>query len=123
MIPRRQPPRHRSAASASEPSLLEGFASGATGIRLVSDTARNERSRERERDQRLVSDPVVSTHAQQGTWNEDDTGPIAKVTRRGSTSGASSDIEARGQGLAARCWQEDETFLAKEKIAEWLGGT
>ncbi|KAG9006006.1 hypothetical protein FRB93_009107 [Tulasnella sp. JGI-2019a] len=27
-----------------------------------------------------------------------------------------------GKALAERCWQEDESFLPKEKIAEWLGG-
>ncbi|TFK53596.1 hypothetical protein OE88DRAFT_1733496 [Heliocybe sulcata] len=32
------------------------------------------------------------------------------------------DLEARGQELAAKCWAEDEEFLHKEKIAEWLGG-
>ncbi|KAJ7072343.1 hypothetical protein C8F01DRAFT_1103571 [Mycena amicta] len=32
------------------------------------------------------------------------------------------DMEARGRDLAARCWKEDEEFLGKEKIAEWLGG-
>ncbi|CAE6457761.1 unnamed protein product [Rhizoctonia solani] len=120
-LPRRQPPRHRSAASASEPSLLEGIASGPTNsIRLVSDqiSIRKDSSRERERDQRLVSDPVSWQHHRA---DEDDAPP--KSDRRGSTSAASMDIEGRGQGLAARCWQEDETFLVKEKIAEWLGGT
>jgi hypothetical protein len=34
----------------------------------------------------------------------------------------SGDIEARGKELASRCFAEDEEFLAKEKIAEWLGG-
>ncbi|CAE6531560.1 unnamed protein product [Rhizoctonia solani] len=120
-LPRRQPPRHRSAASASEPSLLEGIASGpTTSIRLVSDqiSIRKDSSRERDRDQRLVSDPV--------SWQNhrvDEEDAPSKVDRRGSTSGASMDIEGRGQGLAARCWQEDEAFLVKEKIAEWLGGT
>ncbi|KAJ8474457.1 hypothetical protein ONZ45_g15942 [Pleurotus djamor] len=33
------------------------------------------------------------------------------------------DIDGRGQELATKCWSEDEEFLAKEKIAEWLGGT
>ena len=33
-----------------------------------------------------------------------------------------SDMESRGKELAARCWDENEEFLAKEKIAEWLGG-
>lgn len=34
----------------------------------------------------------------------------------------SVDIEMRGKDLATRCWLEDEEFLAKDKIAEWLGG-
>ncbi|KAH7923717.1 hypothetical protein BV22DRAFT_1196481 [Leucogyrophana mollusca] len=32
------------------------------------------------------------------------------------------DPEERGKELASRCYEEDEDFLAKEKIAEWLGG-
>ena len=32
-----------------------------------------------------------------------------------------ADIESRGKELATRCWEEDEEFLAKDKIAEWLG--
>jgi hypothetical protein len=32
------------------------------------------------------------------------------------------DLETRGKELAARCWDENEEFLAKDKIAEWLGG-
>jgi PH/SEC7 domain-containing protein len=27
-----------------------------------------------------------------------------------------------GQERARQCWIEDEEFLAKDKIAEWLGG-
>jgi PH and SEC7 domain-containing protein len=34
-----------------------------------------------------------------------------------------ADLQDRGKELALRCWQEDEDFLGKEKIAEWLGGT
>lgn len=33
-----------------------------------------------------------------------------------------ADIENRGKELATRCLEEDEEFLAKDKIAEWLGG-
>lgn len=33
-----------------------------------------------------------------------------------------SDLDARGKELAERCWNEDDDFLAKDKIAEWLGG-
>lgn len=32
------------------------------------------------------------------------------------------DLRARGKELAKRCWDEDEGFMAKDKIAEWLGG-
>ncbi|KAK2463293.1 hypothetical protein APHAL10511_004948 [Amanita phalloides] len=32
------------------------------------------------------------------------------------------DIESRGRDLATKCWNEDTNFLAKEKIAEYLGG-
>ncbi|KAF7376130.1 Sec7-like domain belongs to guanine nucleotide exchange factors [Mycena sanguinolenta] len=31
------------------------------------------------------------------------------------------DMDTRGKDLATRCWKEDEDFLSKEKIAEWLG--
>ncbi|KAJ6475350.1 hypothetical protein C8R47DRAFT_1143196 [Mycena vitilis] len=31
------------------------------------------------------------------------------------------DMDTRGKELATRCWKEDEEFLGKEKIAEWLG--
>ncbi|KAF9244889.1 hypothetical protein BU15DRAFT_85738 [Melanogaster broomeanus] len=39
-----------------------------------------------------------------------------------SSKDAVLDPEDRGKELAARCYREDEGFLAKEKIAEWLGG-
>lgn len=32
------------------------------------------------------------------------------------------DLETRGKELATRCWNDNEDFLPKEKIAEWLGG-
>ncbi|EGO25829.1 hypothetical protein SERLADRAFT_448749 [Serpula lacrymans var. lacrymans S7.9] len=39
-----------------------------------------------------------------------------------SRSGDVSDLEEMGKERAARCYADDEEFLAKEKIAEWLGG-
>ena len=39
-----------------------------------------------------------------------------------ATSEDMGEVEAKGKELAARCWEEDEEFLAKEKIAEWLVG-
>ncbi|KAF8750728.1 Pleckstrin homology domain [Rhizoctonia solani] len=112
-LPRRQPPRHRSAASASEPSLLEGIAAGpSNSIRLVSDHApiRKESSRERERDQRLVSDPVAWHHHR----IDENEGP--KINRRGSSGAASTDMDGRGKELANKCWEEDESFLAKRRL-------
>ena len=47
------------------------------------------------------------------------TSPAPKSNEDG---GGGPDMEKRGQELATRCWNEDEEFLAKEKIAEWLGG-
>lgn len=32
------------------------------------------------------------------------------------------ELEARGKECAKRVWEEDEEFLVKERIAEWLGG-
>ena len=32
------------------------------------------------------------------------------------------NLDARGKELAGRCHDENDDFLAKEKIAEWLGG-
>ena len=32
------------------------------------------------------------------------------------------ELEARGKECARRAWEEDEEFLVKERIAEWLGG-
>ena len=44
------------------------------------------------------------------------------TSRSPSKSEETGDLRARGKDLAARCWIEDEEFLAKDKIAEWLGG-
>lgn len=39
-----------------------------------------------------------------------------------SDSLSPEELEARGKECARRTWEEDEGFLAKEKIAGWLGG-
>ena len=44
------------------------------------------------------------------------------TSRSPSKNEETGDLRARGKDLAARCWIEDEEFLAKDKIAEWLGG-
>lgn len=37
------------------------------------------------------------------------------------TGDVGSDVDAQARELASRCWDEDEAFLVREKIAEWLG--
>ncbi|QRW24132.1 Sec7 guanine nucleotide exchange factor [Rhizoctonia solani] len=109
-LPRRQPPRHRSAASASEPSLLEGIAAGSPTTAFVS----------------LATTPpfgknLLGSESETNDWSRIPWRP--KINRRGSSGAASTDMDGRGKELANKCWEEDESFLAKEKIAEWLGGT
>jgi PH and SEC7 domain-containing protein len=51
-------------------------------------------------------------------------GPSQQLRRLPSNSMGPTDpeeIEVRGKECAKRAWDEDEEFLAKEKIAEWLG--
>ena len=38
-----------------------------------------------------------------------------------STNMDEVELETKAKELARKCWEEDEEFLAKEKIAEWLG--
>ncbi|GAC99289.1 hypothetical protein PHSY_006890 [Pseudozyma hubeiensis SY62] len=48
----------------------------------------------------------------------------AAVARAAATAdaGAPPSITASAQELATKCWEEDPSFLKREKIAEWLGG-
>jgi PH/SEC7 domain-containing protein len=40
-----------------------------------------------------------------------------------SVAGLSEEeLAEKGKDLASKCWNEDESFLGREKIAEWLGG-
>ena len=32
------------------------------------------------------------------------------------------DVEVRAREAALKCWEEDESFVGRDKIAEWLGG-
>jgi PH/SEC7 domain-containing protein len=45
-----------------------------------------------------------------------------QLTPRKSGPTDPEELEARGKECAKRAWEEDEEFLAKERIAEWLGG-
>lgn len=102
----------RSQASASEPALLgmlgpktNAVASGSPGttVRLVSST-----------------DQSVSTGQWRGSVDPNPHSNLPPVPN--TQAGSGDDIESRGNELATRCWDEDNTFLAKDRIAEWLGG-
>ncbi|KAF9461278.1 hypothetical protein BDZ94DRAFT_822072 [Collybia nuda] len=91
---------HRSTASSSEPSLIS------TG-----DDTRNPVAPPRTSSQQdlTVNDLTLARFSSHST---------AIV----SPGDEAADMDSRGKELASRCWNEDEDFLAKEKIAEWLGG-
>lgn len=89
---------HRSTASSSEPSLIP-----------VDDDLS---SRTRRNSVRLLPSSSSVTHLHSETVTRE---PI-------DASDDGPDVELRGKELAYRCWIEDEEFLPKDKIAEWLGG-
>ncbi|KAH9946988.1 hypothetical protein B0H21DRAFT_822341 [Amylocystis lapponica] len=89
--------QHRSAASNSEPSLVPNRDDG-RALSVLSASSQQDLT---------ASDLVVTRFASRNS--------PSKVED-------SADLEARGKELASRCWAEDEDFLAKDKIAEWLGG-
>ncbi|KAI0305683.1 hypothetical protein B0F90DRAFT_1815266 [Multifurca ochricompacta] len=67
-----------------------------------------------------VSSPLSAISQQDLT-----TSPSQQLRRLPSDSLGSTDpdkIEVRGKECARRAWEEDESFLVKERIAEWLGG-
>ncbi|KAJ7647350.1 hypothetical protein FB45DRAFT_782018 [Roridomyces roridus] len=107
---------HGSSASISEPSLVpagEGMrvCEPFPSVRLVSTSSSSP-----------SAVPAVYRGSQQDLSVNDLT-----LTRTPSHSPArggedSEDMETRGKELATRCWKEDEDFLGKDKIAEWLGG-
>ncbi|KAH8119341.1 hypothetical protein DFH11DRAFT_1501723 [Phellopilus nigrolimitatus] len=112
--------QHRSAASSSEPSLIP-----------IRD---DDRSQDPKRTVRLVpssasvgwpeaTSPALSLClSSQTDLTCEETGN-SKMTSSAASREDPPDIETRGKDLATKCWTEDEDFLAKEKIAEWLGGT
>lgn len=111
--------QHRSTASNSEPSLVPEREDG--------------RVREHVRTVRVVAsaNPVIppetgsplSAMSQQDLTSHDLARTrFALQQSTSSKAEESADLDARGKELASRCWAEDEEFLAKDKIAEWLGG-
>ncbi|KIY53114.1 hypothetical protein FISHEDRAFT_34005 [Fistulina hepatica ATCC 64428] len=85
---------HRSTASSSEPSLIP------VGDESCPPPSYGRRSSHQDLSARRFS-------------------AISQLSKSGD---GDVDIDTRAKELAMRCWNEDEEFLAREKIAEWLGG-
>ncbi|TFK89121.1 hypothetical protein K466DRAFT_645137 [Polyporus arcularius HHB13444] len=90
--------QHRSTASASEPSLVP------------------------DRDEGRAVHGLAAASQQDLTTN--DLVPARFSLRQSPANREESyaELDNRGKELAGRCWVEDEEFLPKDKIAEWLGG-
>ncbi|KAG1869818.1 hypothetical protein C8R48DRAFT_791069 [Suillus tomentosus] len=84
--------QHHSVASSSEPSLIPVV----DDVRPPSSHAHQELT---------TNDLIINRYASNPSFSRTDDAD-----------------EERGKDLAAKCYTEDEDFLAKEKIAEWLGG-
>ncbi|KAG1854778.1 Sec7 domain-containing protein [Suillus tomentosus] len=84
--------QHHSVASSSEPSLIPVV----DDVRPPSSHAHQELT---------TNDLIINRYASNPSFSRTDNAD-----------------EERGKDLAAKCYTEDEDFLAKEKIAEWLGG-
>ncbi|KAH7108141.1 hypothetical protein BKA62DRAFT_9648 [Auriculariales sp. MPI-PUGE-AT-0066] len=100
--------QHHSMASASEPSLINPQPQAL--INGPSSSATPTRSASGARTIRLVSSPSTPSSVLSQS----------RPQRRGSDH---EHPDAKGSELATRCWNEDEAFLAREKIAEFLGGS
>ncbi|EJD02779.1 uncharacterized protein FOMMEDRAFT_133996 [Fomitiporia mediterranea MF3/22] len=112
--------QHRSIASSSEPSLIP---------------ARDDENilgRDPKRTVRLVpsstsvgwpeaASPALSTSMSSQTDLTEDTGN-GRVASSAASREEPLDADAKAKELAVKCWREDDDFLPKEKIAEWLGG-
>ena len=104
---------HRSTASNSEPSLLPRdddppVRDDSRHVRLVPSVGS---SFSRSEGVSPITPPDIGS-----------TGDLVLLTGSDTGPGEEPDINSKAKSLAARCWAEDEEFLAKEKIAEWLGG-
>lgn len=71
-------------------------------------------------DSRIV--PGLSATSQQDLTTNDLTSGRPPFRNSPGRQEESGDLDHRGRELAGRCWAEDEDFLPKDKIAEWLGG-
>ncbi|GLB37099.1 putative pleckstrin homology domain containing protein [Lyophyllum shimeji] len=93
---------HRSTASSSEPSLIPN-----------EDDVRMPPPRRGSQQDLTVNDLTLSRFSSAAQ---------SSIALSPNPADDTGDMGARGRELASRCWNEDEDFLHREKIAEWLGG-
>lgn len=112
--------QHRSTASSSEPSLIPAReddtanrVDGQRTVRLVPSSASVGWPE--------VTSPALSlcTSSQTDLTEETENGRIPSLSQSREEP---VDMESRAKDFATKCWIEDEDFLVREKIAEWLGG-
>ncbi|KAF4567450.1 hypothetical protein EYR36_011070 [Pleurotus pulmonarius] len=108
--------QHRSTASSSEPSLIP-----------ISDDPRHLDRADLEKSVTLRRSSYFGTPSKESRnelgVNDLTLRRFASATVSPTKDDDTESLEARARDLANKCWAEDEEFLAKEKIAEWLGGT
>ncbi|KDQ57605.1 hypothetical protein JAAARDRAFT_78710 [Jaapia argillacea MUCL 33604] len=107
--------QHRSTASSSEPSLVSSTGEGRTR-ESFSLTRQCPYSPD------VSSYPALSASSQHDLSSRD--GSLSRFPSRQSSAMELTDneMDSRAKERASQCWKEDEEFLPKEKIAEWLGG-
>ncbi|KIM21922.1 hypothetical protein M408DRAFT_29167 [Serendipita vermifera MAFF 305830] len=123
-------------ASASEPTLVPPGASvddPTKTIRLITSGSRLGNRGGGEFGEELgstrLSSPASSVkHAFSNASASGTSAGRSSVSRDGSSGAngsgsmlAAEEVEAQGEAIARRIWEEDETFRSKERFAEWLG--
>ncbi|KAG8907445.1 hypothetical protein FRB99_004240 [Tulasnella sp. 403] len=123
--------------SHSEPSLSSEHASASRRVSEDVTSSRHgglqvsiDKPPHGQRTVRLLSAPAGRTQPDPSTsslevsvydYAGDTTVTSSSPIRSASSNG--EDVPSRAKGLAEKCWKDDESFLPREKIAEWLGGT
>lgn len=113
LVPQRSVFARRGSADVASPQQITG---GGFQVSIDSPPNRTMRLAASSRQTRMNSDPGSGLEV-----------PVFEYGGDGSVSSpalaSEEDVAARAKSFADRCWREDETFKAREKIAEWLGGS
>ncbi|KAG8933355.1 hypothetical protein FRC01_009680, partial [Tulasnella sp. 417] len=113
LVPQRSVFTRRGSADVASPQQTTG---GGLQVSIDSPPNRSIRLVTSSRQTRLNSDPGSGLEV--SVFEYDGDGSVSSPALA-----TEEDLPARAKSLADRCWREDETFKAREKIAEWLGGS